>query len=301
MKIEDLKTIIESKKYNGEPIIFNNYENCGFLVHQYIHEILKIKGFNHVFVNNISEIPEKTNNFLVLNENEFYIYYTDKDKELRQIVNLSNCVIIYTGKKLKDYEDIEPYVVDIPKLNDVQIKEYVYSRGDGVSKEGLDYLIGLIGNDLYRLEKELDKLSIFDESSRNTLFNKFINDGVFSDLSNYNNFNLVDAIVKRRPQTALKIYHELEDMGINEMGVFTLLYNNIRNIIKIQLSPNPTPENTDLKSNQFWAIKKNNINYYSKDDLLYIFGLLTSMDKKIKTGEIPTDKLIEYILIHILR
>ena len=114
-------------------------------------------------------------------------------------------------------------------------------------------------------------------------------------------FNLIEAIMKRQSQKALKIFQELKDKGINDMGLLTLLYNNVRNVIKIQLSPNPTPENTGLKSNQFWAIKKNTVGYYSKDDLLYIFGLLTDMDRKIKTGEIPTDKSFEYILSKILR
>ena len=124
---------------------------------------------------------------------------------------------------------------------------------------------------------------------------------MFSDLSTYNSFGLIDAVVKRKKSEALKIFHELSSLGLNEMGVLTLLYNNFRNIIKIQLSPNPTPENTGLKSNQFWAIKKNNVGYYHKDELLYIFGLLTSMDRKIKTGYMPTSKSIEYVLINILK
>ena len=302
MKLKDLKEILESKKYAGEVIIFNNYANCDFLVHQYIHNIIETNKFNRIITNSVLDVPVDNGNFLsVKNDNDFYICYSDSESELKHALNISNCAIIYTGNKLNDIDSVKDLIVDIPKLTDNQIKDYVYSRGEGVSDECLDYLIGVSGGDLFRLEKELDKITIFDEKKRDSIFKIFMKDNAFSDISNTNTFNLIDAIVKRKTQTAIKIYHELENSGMNEMGIISLLYNNIRNIIKIQLSPNPTPENTGLKPNQFWAVKKNNINYYHKDDLLYIFGLLTDMDKKIKTGEIPIDKSIDYLLVHILR
>lgn len=302
MKLEYLKKLLESKTYNGESVIFNTYTNCEFLIHQYIHDIITKHGYEYMFVEEVMDIPVEVNNFLnVGNDKYLYVCYTDNDKELRRIQNLKSTILVYTGKKLKDFEDIEDYVVDIPKLNDNQIKDYVYSRGVGINSKNLDYLIQITNGDLYRLEKELDRLELFEEQIRNSVFEKFVSDNVFGDLENYNSFNLIEAIMKRQSQKALKIFQELKDKGVNDMGLLTLLYNNVRNVIKIQLSPNPTPENTGLNSNQFWAIKKNTVGYYSKDDLLYIFGLLTDMDRKIKTGEIPTDKSFEYILSKILR
>ena len=301
MKIEELKQIIESNSYNGESFIFTDIDNCQFLVHQYIHDLIIKNNFILVNVNSISEIPISTNNFLsVIDNNYFYVYYTDNSDELRAIVNLKNCVIVYTGKKLKNILDIENYIVSIPKLEKWQIKDYVYSRAKGVDSKDLDYLLELTEYDLWRLEKELDKIEIFDEQYRKEIFKQFIKNGIFNDLIPYNTFNLIDSVVKRQSSRALEIYEKLKEIDTNNMGIISLLYNNFRNIIKIQLSPNPTPENTGLKSNQFWAIKKNNIGYYYKEELLYIFGLLVDMDKKIKTGEIEASKSVEYLLVKIL-
>lgn len=301
MKIEELKNLIEQNNYRGEPFIFNEVNNCDFIVHQYVHDLILKNNFQLVNVKNISEIPFNTNNFLsVIEDNYFYIYYTDKVDELRNIVTFKNCCIIYTGKKLKDVLDIEEYIINIPKIEKWQIKDYVYSRGSGVDNKDLDYLLELTDFDLWRLEKELDKIEIFDEQYRKEIFKQFIKNGVFDDLTTYNTFNFTDAIVKRQKVKAFEIYNKLQEIGINYMGVITLLYNNFRNIIKIQLSPNPTPENTDIKTNQFWAIKKNNIGYYHKDELMHIFDLLTKIDKQIKTGEIEVDKSIEYLLVNIL-
>lgn len=301
MNLEELKNLIEQNKYNGESFIFNEVDNCSFLVHQYIHDLVLKNNFQLVNVKSITEIPFNTNNFLsVIDDNYFYIYYTEKVDELRSIVNFKNCCIVYIGKKLKDVLDIEEYIINIPKIEKWQIKDYVYSRGKGIDNKDLDYLLELTDFDLWRLEKELDKIEIFDEQYRKEIFKQFIKNGVFDDLTTYNTFNFTDAIVKRQKIKVFEIYHKLQEIGMNYMGVITLLYNNFRNIIKIQLSPNPTPENTGIKTNQFWVIKKNNIGYYHKDELMHIFDLLTKIDKQIKTGEIEADKSIEYLLVNIL-
>ena len=301
MKIEELKNLIEQNNYRGEPFIFNEVNNCDFIVHQYINDLVLRNNFQLVNVDSIKKIPFNTNNFLSFSDdNYFYLYTTYSEEELRNIVNFKNCCIIYIGKKLKNVLDIEEYIINIPKIENWQIKDYVYSRGAGVDRKDLDYLLELTNSDLWRLEKELDKIEIFDKSYRKEIFKQFINNGIFNDLTTYNTFSFTDAVIKRQKTKVFEIYQKLQEMGTNYMGVIALLYNNFRNIIKIQLSPNPSPENTGLKPNQFYAIKKNSIGYYNKDELLHIFDLLTKIDKQIKTGEIEVDKSIEYLLVNIL-
>lgn len=303
MKIERLREIIEQNKYNNASFIINNIDNCPFLAHQYIHHLTLSNNLQSLHVDNISEIPTwGDEGFLsMLESNYFYIYYTDKLDELSLVSTLKRCCIIYTGRKIKDVEKIKEYIVDIPKVELWQIKDYTYSRGKGIDIEDLDRLLELTDHDLWRLEKELDKIEIFEEKYRKDLFKQFIADGTLGDLIPYNSFNFVSAIIKRQKAEAVRIYEELKNTGINHMGIIALLYNNFRNIIKIQLSPNPTPENAGLKSNQFWAIKKNNIGYYTKEELMYIFGFLTNIDRQIKMGEIEVEKSIEYLLVHILQ
>jgi len=300
MKIEELKQLLESNQYKNQSFIFNEYKNCPFIVHQYIDEILKISNLEIKIVENVNEIPiNNPNSFISTLDNLLYVYYCDDEKILRYITNYEKTIFIYTGKKLKDILDIEQYIIDIPKIEDWQIKDYVYTRGKGVENKDLDYLLSLT-NDLFRLEKELDKIEIFEENYRKNIFKQFIENGIFNDLIPYNTFDFIEAIIKRKKDKAFEIYSNLAISEINEMGIISLLYSNFRNVIKIQLSPNPTPENTELKSNQFWAIKKNNIGFYSKDELLQIFNLLTDIDKKIKTGEIPIKNSIDYLLLKIL-
>lgn len=300
MNIKEIKELIETKKYNNQSFIINNYNNCPFLVHQYLHKIIEDNNLEIKIVDDVTEIPIKNvNNFLSVLDNFLYVFYCDDDKDLRQIKHVEKTVFIYTGKKLKDILDIEEYIIDIPKIEAWQIKDYIYTRGKDVDEKDLDYLLTLT-NDLFRLEKELDKIEIFEEKYRKDIFKQFIKDGIFDDLISYNTFDFIESVVKRKKNDVLQIYNKLLISGINEMGIIALLYNNFRNIIKIQLSPNPSPESTDLKPNQFWAIKKNNVGFYTKDELLKIFRLLTDIDRKIKIGEIPIEYSIEYLLLKIL-
>ena len=56
-----------------------------------------------------------------------------------------------------------------------------------------------------------------------------------------------------------------------------------------------------MTSGQFYAVKKNNINYYTKEQLVRIFMFLSSVDYKLKSGELSSDYLIDYMLIKIAK
>ena len=200
----------------------------------------------------------------------------------------------------KSLEVFNNYIVELPKLEDWQIKDYVYSVAEGANEKSLDRLIDVCGNDIYRINQELNKIKIFTQQERNFTFDKFIEDGIFSDLSTYTIFDFSNAIVKRDRETLRKIYKEIDKIDIEPIGLVTVLLNNFRNIIKIQLANNPTAESCGMKPNQFWAIK-HSCGLYTKEQLLSIFNFLTEIDKKIKTGMIPVDSfLIDYIVINIL-
>ena len=49
------------------------------------------------------------------------------------------------------------------------------------------------------------------------------------------------------------------------------------------------------------AFSKSGLDHKFKKELMYIFGLLTDIDRQIKTGEIEVEKSVEYLLVHILQ
>ena len=95
------------------------------------------------------------------------------------------------------------------------------------------------------------------------------------------------------------MYTQLKNIDCDEIGFLTLLYNNFRNVLRVQLNPSVNPESIGLNQKQFWAIKYN-CNFYNKDQLMKIFNLITEIDKKIKTGQMEVKYIIDYVITSIL-
>ena len=200
--------------------------------------------------------------------------------------------------KDKSLDIFNPYIVEMPKLEDWQIKDYVYSRADGISTHKLDWLISICNNDIYRLENELDKIELFNIKERDLLFDVFVDNGMFSDLSNLVVFDLTNAILQKDIKKVNTILEEIKNFDCEPLGVNTILVNSFRNIINIQLTQNPTAEKLGMKGNQFYALKKS-CGYYSKEQLIKIYDIITSAEYKMKSGEISNEQLIDYMILNI--
>jgi DNA polymerase III delta subunit len=299
MKIEDLKRDIENKTLDTKLIIFK-YEDIPYVPFQYINEIAKQRELKVEYLEEDSQLISTADIFGVKTPLGIRLLKIDKfENSNNKLLDEDNLYIV-CKKISKDAEDtLSDRIVSVPKLENWQIKDYVYSQLEGIDTKELDELIDLCKYDIYRLQSEIEKLLIFNEGERKYIFSDFVYDGIFSDLSTYTVFDLSNSIIKKDTKRLLDIYKELDKIDCEPLGLVTILLNNFRNIIKIQLASNPTPESTGLKPNQFWAIKYN-CNVYTKDQLLAVFDLLTDTDRRIKTGEITTTILVDYLITHIL-
>ena len=169
---------------------------------------------------------------------------------------------------------------------------------DGVDNRKLDWLISICNKDIYRIDSELSKLSLFSKKERDSVFEMFANEGMFSDLSDLVVFDLTNAIIKRDIKAVGEILEDIKNFDCEPLGVNTILVNSFRNILSIQLSVNPTAEKLNMKSNQFYALKKN-CGFYSKEQLIKIYDIVTSSEYKMKRGEISNDQLIDYMILNI--
>jgi DNA polymerase III delta subunit len=88
-------------------------------------------------------------------------------------------------------------------------------------------------------------------------------------------------------------------MDTNPFGILTILLNNFRNLILVKANMNPTPENTGLDSKKLYAIKKTTTPF-TVEQLTIIFEMLCNIDLKVKSGELPTEIMVDYIMLKIL-
>lgn len=299
MDIKELKQSIENKSIKVGFMIFK-YSDNDFLPLQYLHEIKNILNTEIQFIDDIKAVLGSSNFFFDDNETDLNVLCCDAfSDDIPNLVNQTNLIIIC--KKIdKECEQLfKDNIVEFPKLEEWQIKDYVYSIASGVNEKDLDKLINICNKDIYRIDKELKKLKIFNEQERKYVYEKFSYDGIFEDLSEHNIFDFCNAIFKKDVISLSNLYSELNKIDVEPLGLVKLLYDNLKVIIAIQLDPGATAESVGIANNRFWAIKKNNCGYYTKDQLLSMFYIVTDIDRKLKSGLITNDLIIDYLVCHI--
>ena len=295
MTIQELKTQIEAGKVTDELIILKDTED-NFISNQYIKAIARVKKQKINYVDSIDELladssslfsmfQEKDDTCLNVLKSEVFVWV---DPRIARLTNLIIVVSKFSDKAIE--KQFEKYVVTVPKIEEWMLKDYVYSITEGVAHKDLDWLMQLCGTNYARLQLELDEVSLFREDERRYLFD---------DLSSYSIFNFTNAITSRDLTAIKSVYKELSRMDVNEFGLLTILLKNFKNIIMVQLNANPTPENTGLDGKQLYAIKKIP-RVYSATQLVDIYTMLLDIDRQIKSGELPTDILIDYLVTKIL-
>lgn len=304
MTIQELKQQIESGNITDELIILKNTES-DFISNQYIKAISRIKHQKINYVDSLDELLadsysifptflEETEPSLNVLKSEIFIWV---DPNISRLKNLIIVVSKFSDKSIE--KQFSPYIVNIPKIEDWMMKDYVYSTAEGIDQKDLDWLMGLCGKNYDRLQQELDKLSLFRTDERKYLFSDLTRDGFVDDLSSYSIFNFTNAIVAKDYNSLKSIYKELSRIDVNEFGLLTILVKNFKNIIMVQLTSNPTPESTGLDSKQLYAIRKIP-RVYSPNQLVKIYQLLLDIDRQIKCGELPTELLVDYLIVKIL-
>ena len=300
--IQELKQELESGVLKSSLFIFINSENS-FLSNQYIEEISNVKNLDIEYIDNLDFLNNSSIDifgFDEVKEDVLRVYKCDnfycKSPKLKDEKNLVVVCNKYDSKNSPEFND---YIVSIPKLEDWMIKDYVYSLLEGIDTKKLDWLIRICGNNIERIDQELQKLTLFEPIQRKILFNEFIDDGMFGDLSEYTIFNITNALQSRDKDRLKLILPEIRNIDVEAVGLVKLLWQNFRKLISVWVNPNPTPENTGLKSNQIYAINKLP-RVFTKKQLIDIFEEVSTIDYRLKSGQIPAEMITDYLIIKVL-
>lgn len=297
MQLHDLKQNIENNSVPDTPIIFLNSEN-DFIARQYLDAIARIKALEIRYVENLDDL--QSDGIFAFSEKILKVYITPTlEGDVSFLPGSSNIAIITDKISLSDRSIVDEFVVEVPKLEKWQIQDFVYSQAKGVSKQLLDNFLSLCEDNIYRIESELAKITLFDEAQQQTIFEDLLREESCKDLSSYKIYDLTNAIQVKDINKIKSILLEQLNIDIEGTGLITILYQCFRKLILVWTDVNPTPESTGLKSNQIWAIKNLPKNY-TQEQLLKIFDFITLLDYKVKNGELPVNMLIDYIIVKVV-
>ena len=183
MTLEDFKNSIEQRTVGNQLVIFL-YEDVSFVADQYVREICKIKGQKIQYLESIDSLATGVADIFgtVAADDSIRVFRTKEVESLPDNLKYETDLYLIVNK-VKNKETLSlysEYIINIPKLEGWQIKDYMYSVAEGVDHKSLDWLISASGEDIYRLENELDKLRLFSANEQKHLFNDMLHDGAFA-------------------------------------------------------------------------------------------------------------------------
>lgn len=286
MTINELKLKIENKVDISEPVIFKITDD-DFIPMQYIHEISKYENKSIQFIDDLTEFLK--NRLFFNNLNYIYVFKCDIFELDTSFDNLVDIFIICKSIKTKKYNK---FITEVPKLENWQIKDYIMSLCSGIDAVNADMLIKC-QPDMYAINNEISKIKLFSKDEQLYILSKLIEN---KNVNNYNIFSFSNAIMGKNIQQISDVYSQI---SINPIQLLSILYNNFKLLLSIQLSKNISYQDLKISYPQFIAIS-HFCGIYTKNDLIRILKFLTGVDKQIKTGQLQTSEIIDYILIHII-
>jgi|GEM_PF-6916451 len=293
MNIIELKNKIEDKTLDDSFLVLQ-YSDVSFIARQYVEEISNFKNRPIVYVDSLDSIAES----IFGDDGMLYVMNTDKITTPIKSSSLNNKIIICKSIDENVLVDLKEHVIEIPKLQQWQIRAYASKNLPGLSNEEVNWLCD-ITKDIYRLSNEVDKIKIFNKKEQSSIFRLLNEEDNYGDLNSNTIFNFTNAITKRDIKAVKNILETIETMDVGSMGVMSILYKSFKNIINVQMTLNATYESVGMSPRQFNAIKYN-LGKYTNGELVRIFDTITSIDSALKRGNLPETKIIEYLLINIL-
>ncbi|MCQ6273616.1 DNA polymerase III subunit delta [Bacillus sp. V3B] len=203
-------------------------------------------------------------------------------------------------KELKKNTD----TFEAKKLTEQELKNWIRTRADynGVTIEpaAIEQMLTLVGTNLFMLTSEVDKLALYIGKGL-TIDVKTVESLVSRSLEQ-NIFTLVDKIVTRKIEEALRIYYDL--LKLNEepikilaviTGQFRLLYQ-VKELAKRGYGQKQIASH--LKIHPFRVkLAAGQAQKFGDKELTYIIKQLADADYNMKTGAMNKELIIELFLL----
>lgn len=307
--IRELKNKIENNALDDAILIFKyNKVDFEFLCEHYVNEIAKVKKLEKIYISSLDELVGNTNSsddfFTVENikTSYLYIYKTDTLLSLGEYYDVKNLIIV-CGKVSKD---IKIDYIDFPAVQNWQIEDFVKMRAPGLNDDMVKWLCNICKYDFYRLDNELKKIEIFDKKLQPIIFNQMSDEGVFSDLNTLNIMSLTNAIMQKDLFTINTILSDLKNIDIEATGLCTLLLRQFKCNIEVEGNRAWNPDLLCTEK-QFNYLKRNHAKY-STIQMYNIYEFLTSLDMRLKSGELQfkadnrpnNNSFADYIVVNVL-
>ena len=316
MDVSALKAKIKSKQI-PHYLIFTGPE---WKVQQiYIEQIAKVTKSEAVHIDSIKDIASTMRSKAFLSVSKTFIVRDDTEllqadsnviQSITDSLKSNSLIHILTSvdKRKKYYKENQDRIVDFQPLSDSALKKYI-KREINLSDVNCQKLIEVCEHDYGRILLEIDKIkrycTVQSSGGKPTLlpdtaFDWLLEDGTIYQPPYDAIFDLVDAILDRRPQKAFDLLRQAYEVGEATMVMLSVLFTNAKNLLQVQAYHGDNLSKSSGLSG--WEIKnaKKHIGKYSVPELTQMLKKVQSVEIGIKTGKIEEEVAMEYLLCQIL-
>jgi len=180
------------------------------------------------------------------------------------------------------------------------IEGWVKARGLSLTRDAAHYLVQTIGNDLQKINSELEKIEIYIRDRRAVTFDDV--KAVSGDFREYSTFDLAAALGLKNRERALLILSRLLQEGEQPVGLLGSIAWNFRRLMraKSMQSEGVGYEEIKRKLNVIFhqsALFQEQMRRFSMDELRDDFGILISADKALKSSSLPGRLVLERMIL----
>lgn len=298
---KQIKKIIES--YNIADININYYDLDNTNIKNLIDDFQTISLFEEkkVVVVNDSTIFTGSSKIELTDDNQQLLlkYFDDFNPNTIVIFSVIN-EKLDERKKITKLLKNNHKIIECNKIDN--LPKYVKELFDAynIDNNNINIFIDRVGNDIGIIEQEVIKIKTYKDDDLNISKEDIIS--LTSENINTDIFNLIETIVLKNKEKAIKIYRELIKIGEEPIKLIVMLANNIRIIYQTKEFTKKGYTEKDIAAElniHPYRVKlaKEKSREYSSESLLNQLNKLAELDMNIKTGAIDKDLGFELFIL----
>jgi len=223
----------------------------------------------------------------------------------------SSCLVVISNKvdrRLKFYQDIKQTAteIDFSSLKEDEVSDWIGERVEKYRKKmepkGVALLLEAVGNNLFELSNELEKLSIYVQDKE--LIDLKDIENVVGYTKTENVFQLNQAIGEKKLSRALKIFKDLSLSKGKETSIIFMLGDHFLKLYKIKASAEKNMYNlAHLLRIYYGSVQEyqNQAKNFSLEQLEKGLSLIYQADLDLKSGKMPQKFLVELLIYELCR
>jgi len=216
--------------------------------------------------------------------------YEKLDERKKLTKELKRTAVVAEAKKLGEHE-LKNWIVQRAKIN-----------GTSIGDEAVERMLALAGTNLFLLTSEVDKLSLYCNETKQ--IDAETVEKLVSRSLEQNIFTLVDKVVHRKVDEALRIYYDLLRQNEEPLKILAIIAGQFRLIYQVkELARRGYGQQQMggyLKVHPFRVkLAAGQAMQFSDEELTKIMKMLADADYQAKTGGMNKELLIEMFLFHL--